>query len=377
MEPEPRHLDVREHVPQLRRREIVHMDEHRGIRPGLVVALACAVSFSPAIHAHHSTAEYDSATFVEAQGEVTKVLWQNPHVRLEISTERFDGVAQLWLLEGQNPGDLDRARIPRDVIKVGDTVTFAGNPSTRRERRMYVTNVLLPDRTEIALRANAQPRWSPDRFLSHLQAAIDPERAAADRGDGIFRVWLPIAAKTPDWAADPPLTETARAAWLTYDAIRDDPVVDCTPPGMPQVITRSGRYAIRFVRAGDDIVLENEYRDIDRTIHMTAATETAGGRAPTPLGWSTGKWDGAALVVTTTDIDWPYFQLYGLEGVPQSREMTIVERFTPSADGRELGYDVSATDPRTFTRTVTAEGYRTFRWQPGFEFLPPDCILDR
>jgi len=341
------------------------------------VALACAASFSPAIQAHHSTAEYDSATFVEAQGEVTKVLWQNPHVRLEISTERFDGVAQLWLLEGQNPGDLDRARIPRDVIKVGDTVTFAGNPSTRRERRMYVTNVLLPDRTEIALRANAQPRWSPDRFLSHLQAAIDPERAAADRGDGIFRVWLPIAAKTPDWAADPPLTETARAAWLTYDAIRDDPVVDCTPPGMPQVITRSGRYAIRFVRAGDDIVLENEYRDIDRTIHMTAATETAGGRAPTPLGWSTGKWDGAALVVTTTDIDWPYFQLYGLEGVPQSREMTIVERFTPSADGRELGYDVSATDPRTFTRTVTAEGYRTFRWQPGFEFLPPDCILDR
>jgi hypothetical protein len=343
---------------------------------GIVAALACATGFPAALSAHHSTAEYDSATFVEAQGEVTKVLWQNPHVRLEISTERFDGVAQLWLLEGQNPGDLDRARIPRDVIKVGDTVTFAGNPSTRRERRMYVTNVLLPDRTEIALRANAQPRWSPDRFLSHLQAAIDPERAAADRGDGIFRVWLPIAAKTPDWAADPPLTETARAAWLAYDAIRDDPVVDCTPPGMPQVITRSGRYAIRFVRAGDDIVLENEYRDIDRIIQLTSAAESAERRAPTPLGWSMGKWDGAALVVTTTNIDWPYFQLYGLEGVPQSREMTIVERFTPGADGRELIYDVSATDPRTFTRTVTAEGYRTFRWQPGFEFLPPDCILD-
>ena len=106
-----------------------------------MVALVCAASHAPAIQAHHSTAEYDAATFVEARGEVTKVLWQNPHVRLEISTERFDGSAQLWLLEGQNPGDLDRARIPRDVIKVGDTVTFAGNPSTRRERRMYVTNV--------------------------------------------------------------------------------------------------------------------------------------------------------------------------------------------------------------------------------------------
>jgi len=345
-------------------------------RAQLAGALACAAAVPGTLQAHHSTAEYDSATFVEARGEVTKVLWQNPHVRLEISTQAFDGVAQPWLLEGQNPGDLDRANIPRDIVEAGDVVTFAGNPSTRRERRMYVTNVLLEDKTEIVLRANAAPRWSPEHYLSHLQAAVDPVRAAADRGDGIFRVWLPVAAKTPDWASDPPLTDAARAAWRAYDALRDDPVVDCRPPGMPQVITRSGRYALRFVRSGDDVVIENEYRDIDRVVHMANAGETAARRAPTPLGWSTGRWDGTSLVVTTTDIDWPYFQLYGLEGVPQSAEMTIVERFTPNADGTELTYDISATDPRTFTRTVTADGYRTFRWQPGFQFMPPDCVLD-
>jgi hypothetical protein len=329
-----------------------------------------------ALFAHHSTAEYDAATIVEARGEVTKVLWQNPHVRLEISTERYDGVAQLWLLEGQSPGDLDRARIPRDLVKVGDRVTFAGNPSTRRERRMYVTNVLLEDDTEIVLRANAPPRWSPDRYLSHLQYTPDATRAAAERGDGIFRVWVPAASKTPDWASDPPLTPAARAAWQAFDPIRDDPVIDCTPPGMPQVITRSGRFGIRFVRSGSDIVLENEYREIDRVIHMDAEAATTASRAASPLGWSTGRWDGDSLVVTTTHIDSPYFQLYGLEGVPQSAAMTIVERFTPSADGTELSYDISATDPNTFTRSVTAEGYRTFRWQPGFEFLPQDCVLD-
>ena len=348
---------------------------HPVSRAALAAALVCAVGFPAVLQAHHSTAEYDNATFVEASGEVTKVLWANPHVRLEISTQSVDGVAESWQLEGQNPGDLDRAQIPRDIIKVGDTVRFAGKPSTRRERHMYVTNVLLPDGTEIVLRANAKPRWSPEHYLSHLQATIDPKRAAADRGDGIFRVWLPVAAITPDWASDPPLTATARAAWLKYDAIRDDPVIDCRPPGMPQVITRSGRYAIRFVHAGDDVVIENEYRDIDRVIHMTPET-AAGRRAPTPLGSSTGRWDGETLVVTTTDIDFPYFQLYGLEGVPQSTEMTIVERFTPNAESTELTYDISATDPRTFTRTVSAESYRTFRWQPGFEFMPPDCVLD-
>jgi hypothetical protein len=339
-----------------------------------VVPLVCAVA-APTL-AHHSTAEYDSTTFVEAQGEVTKVLWQNPHVRLEISTQRFDGVAQPWLLEGQNPTDLDRARIPRDIVKVGQTVRFAGNASTRRERRMYVTNVLLPDETELVLRANAAVRWLPDRYLSHRQATIDGARAAADRAEGIFRVWLPTTSVTPEWAADPPLTAAARAAWQRYDAVRDDPVIDCTAPGMPQVITRSGRYAIRFVRSGDDIVLKNEYRELDRVIHMGVGEGAAQRRTPTPLGYSMGRWDGDALVVTTTDIDWPYFQLYGLEGVPQSTAMTIVERFKPSADGQELVYDLSATDPETFTRTVTAEGYRVFRWQPGFEFLPQDCVLD-
>jgi hypothetical protein len=339
---------------------------------GLIGALAL---WAPLVLAHHSTAEYDSTKVVEAQGEVTKVLWQNPHVRIEISTQRFDGVAQLWQLEGQNPTDLDRANIRRDVVKVGDIVKFAGNASTRRERHMYVTNVLLPDQTELVLRANAAVRWSPERYLSHRQATIDPARAAADKAEGIFRVWLPTASATPDWANDPPLTPAARAAWQRYDAVRDDPVIDCRPPGMPQVITRSGRYAIRFVRAGDDIVLKNEYRELDRVIHMGDAL-AAERRAPTPLGYSTGRWDGASLVVTTTAIDWPYFQLYGLEGVPQSGEMQLVERFTPSADGQTLLYDLAATDPQTFTRTVTAEGYRTFRWQPGFEFLPQDCVLE-
>lgn len=345
------------------------------MRASIVIALLWAVAAPTVSRAHHSTAEYDSSTIVEAQGIVAKVLWQNPHVRLEIDTSSLDGNTELWHLEGQSPGDLDRAHIPRDIVKPGDKVRFAGNASALRDRRMYVTNVLLPDQTEIVLKANAPPRWQPNHYLSYTQARIDPARAAADPGEGIFRVWVASAQKTPDWTADPPLTAAARAKWQAFDAVRDDPVLNCRPPGMPQVITRSGRFGIRFVRSGADIVLENEYREIDRVIHMSAQADAAR-PAPTPLGYSTGRWDGATLVVTTTAVDYPYFQLYGLEGVPQSTETTLVERFTPSADGTELSYDISATDPRTFTRTVTAENYRTFRWTPGFEFLPQNCVLD-
>jgi hypothetical protein len=94
----------------------------------------------------------------------------------------------------------------------------------------------------------------------------------------------------------------------------------------------------------------------------------------TPLGYSAGRWDGDSLVVTTTHIDWPYFELYGLVGVPQSRAMRIVERFTPSDDNTTVRYDFAATDPMNFTETVVYVNYVTFRFNPSLEFLPYDCI---
>jgi hypothetical protein len=142
---------------------------------------------------------------------------------------------------------------------------------------------------------------------------------------------------------------------------------------MPRVLTRSGPYAIQFIERDGDIIQRNEWFEIDRLIHMGGSEPTAD-QPYVPLGYSVGRWEGDALVVTTTHIDWPYFQLYGLEGVPQSRAMRIVERFTPSDNGTTVTYDISAMDPATFTATVTYDRYVTFRWDPTLEFLPYDCI---
>jgi len=323
--------------------------------------------------AHHSTAEYDDDTITESEGTVVGVLWRNPHVRLTISTEALDGESQVWELEGMGVMRLDRAGIPRDLIGVGTTVRFAGNPSTRRSRHMYVTNVLMPDGEEILLRTTAKPRWSQDIVSIDGGPAVDPAAAASDRPEGIFRVWVPAGNRPPDWASDPPLTAAARNTRERYDAIVDDPLLDCTPPGMPRVISRSGGHPIRFFERGSDIVLGNEYFGLERVIHMNPGYDPSAA-APGPLGHSQGRWEDGALVVTTTRIDWPWFQLYGLEGVPQSPAMEIVERFRPSESGDTLAYDITATDPATFTRPVTAEGYITFRWEPGLDFLPYECV---
>jgi len=335
------------------------------------VVVCCAVPQIAAM-AHHSTVEYDNATITEAQGTVVDVLWRNPHVRLTISTEAFDGQTALWELEGMGVMRLDRAGVPRDLIDVGTTVRFAGNPSTRRNRHMYVTNVLMPDGEEILLRTSSKPRWS-ESIVSIAQPAIDPARAAADKPQGIFRIWVPAGNRPPEWALNPPLTAKARVDRDAYDAIDDDPLLDCTPPGMPRIISRSGGHPIRFIARDGDIVLQNEYFALDRVIHMRPGIDLSD-REPRPLGHSAGRWDDGELIVTTTGIDWPYFQLYGFEGVPQSAAMEIVERFTMNETEDELRYDLTATDPATFMRPVTAESYLTFRWEPGLEFLPYECV---
>jgi hypothetical protein len=346
-------------------------------RVALSSAIAAALlGYVQQASAHHSTAEYDAKQMVEAKGQIVGVLWRNPHVRFQVSTKSIDGSDELWDVESTDLTRLDRAGLPHDIVKVGDVVTFAGNPSTRTARRMYVTNLLVADGREILLRGNAKARWAPaERVVdSGIPAAATKVAAAPANGGFIDRVLVPMReGRAPAWVSNPPLTATARAKQAAYDEVVDDPVLGCVSPGMPRVMLRSGPYAIRFIRRGGDLVLQNEWFEIDRLIHMDGR-EPAADAPYTPLGYSVGRWDGEALVVTTTHIDWPYFELYGLVGVPQSKAMRIVERFTPSEGGTAVRYDWSATDASAFTETVAYENYATFRWQPTVQFLPYDCV---
>ena len=342
---------------------------------GLLTAIVAGLMSLPS-SAHHSTAEYDAAMIVEARGEVVSVIWRNPHVRFQVSTKAIDGSDQVWDIESADLTRLDRAGLPRDLLEVGDVVSFAGNPSTRTARRMYVTNLLVEDGREILLRGNVPARWPNARAVG-TDVTFPRTTAAPAPGSGFFgKVLVPTReGRAPEWVRNPPLTAAARDGKAAYDEVVDDPVLGCVSPGMPRVMLRSGPYAVRFVERGADLVLQNEWFEIDRLIHMD-------GRAPsadqpyTPLGYSAGRWDGETLEITTTHIDWPYFELYGLVGVPQTRAMRIVERFTPRDGGATVQYDFTATDPGAFTAPVTYENYVTFRWQPSLEFLPYDCVED-
>ena len=71
------------------------------------------------------------------------------------------------------------------------------------------------------------------------------------------------------------------------------------------------------------------------------------------LGYSVGRWEGRDLVVTTTRVNWPFFDN---AGSPQSEAVEIVERFSLNDEQTELTFLVTVTDATTFTAPAVIEG---------------------
>jgi hypothetical protein len=48
-----------------------------------------AIALSSICHAHHSfNATFDPGKVIEIEGEVTRIIWRNPHVRFSVSARR-------------------------------------------------------------------------------------------------------------------------------------------------------------------------------------------------------------------------------------------------------------------------------------------------
>jgi hypothetical protein len=324
--------------------------------------------------AHHSQAEYDRTVVKELEGQVVKVTWSNPHVGLTIRTRSPNGTDELWQMGAADLISTVRRGVPANMgLAVGDAVTVAGYVSTRRPGRMLVTNVLTPSGTEVLL-VQTGPRWSA-RTVGGGQWLDDAAVAAAAKPRGIFRVWTLDRTVRPPYADSPPLTAAARAGHDEYDPVVDDPALQCMSIGMPRAITRTGPHPIEFVERDGNIHVLMEYFDLERVIHMDSQANAADVPA-SALGYSVGRWEDGALIVTTTRINWPYFDIRDLEGVPQSEAVEILERFILSADETELSYDITVTDPAMFTEPVAAPGYALWRWRPGVKVEPYECRLE-
>lgn len=347
------------------------MKEWRKTATGRVAA-GLAVTFviwTPVVLGHHSPVEYDRSTVVEFEGETVSVLWRNPHVIVEVATTDEAGEAVVWSLEGAAVSSQRRRGVTEGLVTVGDRVRVAGYPSTRRPEHMLVEHLLLPSGVELLLGSTREPRWS-EREVGSSAWTVDPALASTDRASGIFRVWT--RGRVWPWyfreADEFELTDWAAARAAEFDPFEDNPLLDCTPPGMPALM--GNPYPMEFVERDGAIEVRFEEFDVVRVIHMNGAD---GGRdvAASPLGHSVGRWEGDTLVVATDRINWPHF---GRVGIPQSEAVEVVERFTVVDEADRLDYELMITDPEVFAGTVTWQAH--YDWRPGEAVGRYECTVE-
>lgn len=332
------------------------------------------VALSAAASAHHSTNLYfDRDNVVEIAGTLAQVEWRNPHTLLIVETIGEDGRKTLWQVESRAATQLIRAGLTSDAFRVGDSTRIAGFRGLRDPTSIFLTNILLTDGRELVVDHFAEPRWSESLVGSttgFYQAARMED--VPTTSVGLFRVWGSDAADRGGdnegrtlWNDSYPLTDNARTAQASWDPVSENPYIHCRS-GMPAIMDQP--YPLEFVSEGDDILLFLEEQDTVRRIHM--ANDANADNAPdSPFGYSTGRWEGDTLVVSTINIDWPWFDQ---AGVPQTDALRLVERFAPSIGGSVLRYQVTAIDPAVFTEPVILE--RRWIWVESEERIPYNCI---
>ena len=318
-----------------------------------------------AIYAHHSRAEF-SPEMLEMVGELVSIDWSNPHPILTLRVTA-DGDEALWEIQGYGSlYTLTRAGVTGEHLTAGDRVRLMGQLSTRREQLFLVSNMLLPDGTEIVFNRHAQPVWA-DSAVGGNANWVAGEGDLVDtvaENRGIFRLWSqPEENRT---TIVPPLTQEAAAAQASWDAM-DDTSMRCIPKGMPRAMLTPHPYEL--VDNGDTITVLGHEFNVVRTIHLSDPQDPAS-QPLSPLGYSIGRWEGGTLVVETSRVNWPTFSG---SGIPLSEAVEIVERFTLSEDQSRLNYHVTVTDPATFTAPATIETY----WVALGETVEPyDCKID-
>jgi hypothetical protein len=345
-----------------------------GDRRALSLVAVLALLLPAASVAHHSiSAGFDPQQVIEIEGELTAIRWQNPHILLTLAVTGGDGRKVSWELESLSANGLGRTGISAELFRIGDRIKVAGNPSRRGLERIWATNLLLASQQEIMFGGPPQrpPRWS-ERVLRGGESAPTTEGTAANVELGVFRVWSSgrnFLTRIPGVQNrnDPfsfPLTAEGRAAAEQRGPPAD--TVACVPKSMPWIMTQP--YPIEFVRQGDTVVLKIEEYDTVRTIHPAAVAEVS---PPSPLGHSVGRWEGTALVVTTTNVMVGRFGAVGGGLIPLSTDATLVERFVPSADGARLDYSLTITDPSYLTAPVMLE--KSWLNVPDAQLLPYNC----
>ncbi len=155
----------------------------------------------------------------------------------------------------------------------------------------------------------------------------------------------------------PPYDALYATRMKAFDAGKpvDDVTADCLPPGMPHI--QVVPYPFEIIQTPGQVTMLFEYAGQVRRIYLN------GGQPkdpdPTYYGTSVGRWDGDALVVTTSNIRGDTQDDFS--GLPHSDALTITERLRRTAPDT-LEDAITLDDPKAYAEPFTS--VRTYKLHP-------------
>lgn len=331
------------------------------------------------VSAHHGAVNnnfmYHADQLIEIEGELTEMLWRNPHTRAKVHVADDQGETTEWELDF-GPAPVRWHNMGLDSEDFPGRVKVAGYLARRSERTLGVVNFLFPDGREYVQVFAGAPdpglRWSSTR-LSHQPAVFPPEKVAAAEAaaNGIFRMWdVPVGQLFRAHFETAEFTQLGASLSESYDHFTDNPLLACRQ-GMPEAMIDPRPMQISDL--GDRIRMEMAQFNVVRIIHL-GLDEAPAEAEPSNVGFSIGRWqDPNTLVVETSHVDWPFYSVIGL---PQSERVRYYETFAleETNDGPLLRHTMRITDPLIFTEPIEFEYTRVPI--PGYEIVPYDCVTE-
>jgi len=323
------------------------------IRTRTALVLAAALAAAPCF-AHHGVApHYDDSKIVTLDGTVSEFQFINPHsfVYLRVTA---NGQEAVWHCEMASRSVLERNGLSAQMFAPGKHVRIEGSQARQNPTGCALREAHFDDGS--VLRAST---------LFGATPAATPVPAA--QSNAIEGVWAMKRFSVSRYAGD--LTDEGERRRKAFDPVKDDPAINCDPTSPVRFwVNVNEPFEIR--REATQVVIEHQFMDTQRVVHLNAAAPPPG-LARSAMGYSMGRFDGAALVIETTN-----FKAGALEprapGVMHSEDLKLTERLEVNPATHELEISWTIDDPLIFKQRLTQkEAYvRTERWHERYNCKP-------
>jgi hypothetical protein len=370
---------------------------------GLLAAVVYLVVSSAA--AHHGATVFDRKASIEKSGTVTRFIYRNPHLIINMEVKGPDGKLELWKIEGQSVAALTATGFNRDSVNKGDVITVKMRPLKSGKPGGLLQGLVASDgssfsmdSSQVAEKYKKQDRarqvapslvkyvpppagetWQvrekktrpsqlpivskgqsagDDAATGTSSGALDPENLARARAPAAFDmtgVWqyrgedeLRANYGSYEFKPTPQLTPEAEAYYDLYKekaitGVRfGDPATQCYPAGMPRIMTRYG--SLMMLQYPTAVFMISRLSNEYRVIYLDGRARLADSNLDRNWGGeSLGYWQGDTLVVETTGFTDENHLIQA--GIKSGKKLKIIERYRMINDNNTLVMELTMTDP--------------------------------